>query len=101
MSPAPRIAAGVTRGPRVRFAFEGRAIEAHAGESVAAALLAAGVRALRRAPVDGGPRGAFCLVGICQECLVEIDGRRVEACRAEAREGLDVRPVAAGDGDAV
>ena len=101
MTAAPRIAAGVTRSPRVSFTFDGRATEAHAGESVAAALLAAGVRTLRRAPVDGGPRGAFCLIGVCQECLVEIDGRRVESCRAEAREGLDVRSVAEGDRDAV
>ncbi len=100
MTAAPRIEAGVTRSRRVRFAFDGRAIEAHAGESVAAALLAAGVRTLRRAPVDGGPRGAFCLIGVCQECVVEIDGRRVEACRATVHEGLDVKRVAADGVDA-
>jgi len=100
MTAAPRIEAGVTRSARVRFAFDGRAIDAHEGESVAVALLAAGVRTLRHAPVDGTPRGAFCLIGVCQECVVEIDGGRVEACRATVREGLDVRRVAGGAIDA-
>ena len=93
MSAAPRIELGVARGARVRFHFDGRPIDAHDGESVAAALLAAGVRALRRAPVDGGARGAFCLIGLCQECLVEIAGERVEACRAAVCEGLNVRRI--------
>ena len=100
MSGAPRIEAGVTRGARIRFAFEGRPIEAFAGESVAAALLAAGVRHLRDAPAGAAPRGAFCLIGVCQECLVEIDGQRVEACRASARDGLAVRRIAADGRDA-
>jgi len=97
MIAAPRIE-GVTRGPGIRFSFDGRPIDAFAGESVAAALLAAGVRLLRRAPGDGAPRGAFCMIGLCQECLVEIAGRRVEACRTPAAEALEVRRIDGGDG---
>jgi thioredoxin reductase len=54
--------------------FNGQPIAARAGESVAAALTAAGLRTLRTTR-SGQPRGLFCGMGVCQECLVEIDGR--------------------------
>jgi sarcosine oxidase subunit alpha len=88
-----RITKGVTRGPAATFQFDGRAIQAFAGESVAAALLAAGVRTLRHGPGDGGPRGAFCFMGVCQECVVEVDGARTESCRLPVRDGLKVSSV--------
>lgn len=53
--------------------FEGRPIEARVGESLAAALTAAGVLALRHEET-GGERGMFCGMGVCQECLVTVDG---------------------------
>ncbi len=71
--------------------MDGRPVEAHAGESLAAALLAAGIRMLRRSPRDGAPRGAFCWMGLCQECTVTVEGVRRPACRVEARDGLVVR----------
>jgi predicted molibdopterin-dependent oxidoreductase YjgC len=82
---------GSKRGSVVRFTFEGAEIEAFAGESIAAALLSAGYRTLRESPVKGSPRGAFCWMGICQECTVVVDGVRRPACRTECREGLSVR----------
>lgn len=61
------------------------------GDSVAAALLAAGVRTLRRGPEDEA-RGLFCGIGVCFECLVTIDGRGGQrACLASIREGMNVR----------
>ena len=84
-----RIGARAT--PRVRFRFDDVEVEAFAGESIAAALLAAGVTTLRRAPADNAPRGAFCWMGICQECVVRVDGRAVEACRLAVADGLVVR----------
>lgn len=86
-----RIEVGVERAPRVRFRVNGQEVEGYEGESVAAALLAAGLRVLRHAPVDGGPRGLFCAMGICQECVVEADGRLTEACRLPVRPDLDIR----------
>lgn len=77
----------------IAFRFDGREVRAPAGMSVAAALLAAGVARLRAAPADGAPRGAFCMMGICQECVVLVDGVVVEACRLPAVAGLDVRSV--------
>jgi len=54
------VAAGVERGERLTFTFDGERIVAFRGESVAAALLAAGRRTLRSTAVKGEPRGVFC-----------------------------------------
>ena len=69
---------------------DGRPVVATPGESVAAALLAAGILHLRNSPRGGAPRGAFCLTGVCQECVLEIDGRVVPACQVAVRAGLPV-----------
>jgi len=83
--------------------FEGESVSARAGESVAAALAAAGHVALRTTPVSAAPRGPFCMMGACFECLVEIDGRPgVQACMTEVRNGMRVRRMrGAGDADLV
>ena len=67
------------------------------GETVAAALLAHGRRQLRRSPGEGAPRGAFCLMGACQECAVRIGGRLDLACLVEVRDGLAVECRGAAD----
>jgi len=64
----------VEGGERVEFEFEGRRLFGRRGESLAAALAAAGIRELR-ATRRGEARGLFCGMGVCQECLVEVDGR--------------------------
>lgn len=81
----------VRRGAHVRFTFDGNAIDAYAGESVAAALLAAGYRTLRESPNGHAPRGAFCWMGLCQECTVVVNGVRSPACRTECADGLIVQ----------
>lgn len=78
----------IRRSPEIRFTFDGRAIAGHVGESVAAALWRAGLLGLRQAPDGGGPRGMFCCMGVCQECLVQHDGQNVESCRLIVSEGL-------------
>lgn len=77
----------------VEFAFDGQSVFAPSGESVAAALFAAGIKTLRCSPREQTPRGMFCLMGSCQECLVMIDGRRVLACRTRVAAGLVVSRV--------
>lgn len=57
----------------IEITFEGRAISAQPGESVAAALVAAG-ELVCRTTASGAPRGMFCGMGVCQDCLVRIDG---------------------------
>ncbi len=93
MTPADlRIAEGVERGPRVTFICDGRAVEAHEGESLAAALWASGMRTDAGERTQGPPfRVLFCAMGVCQQCVVQVDGVRVEACRVPVRAGLDVR----------
>ena len=83
-----RIDEGVTRPPAFAIDVDGTSVPAHPGETVAAALLAAGIRAFRT--TDTGPRGPFCNMGVCFECVVEIDGVRVRACMTAAREGMRV-----------
>lgn len=75
-----------------RFSFEGEAVGFAAGDSVAAALLAHGAVAVREAAVSGAARGPFCLMGVCFDCLVEIDGvGSRQACLVAAEEGMVVR----------
>jgi len=78
------------RGAKVALTVDGETIEAHRGEMLAAALMASGIVRLRESPHAGTPRGAFCLMGVCQECLVRIDGKLRQACLTTVTEGLDV-----------
>ncbi len=71
--------------------IDGRAAYAHVGESVATAVLAAGLCATRHAPVSGAPRAPFCLMGSCFECLMTIDGKpNRQACMTPVRAGMQV-----------
>jgi len=80
---------GQPRGEPVHIEFEGEPIRAFAGEPVAVALFAAGVRTLGRSPKYHRPRGLFCLEGHCASCFLRIDGQpNRRSCLAPAREGL-------------
>ena len=78
------------RGQRVRFQVDGQWIDSYEGETVAAALWASGIRNLRSSPVMGAPRGMFCYMGVCQECVVLINGERATSCAFPVSEGLQV-----------
>ncbi len=87
---AIRIDRVVDTPPTVEITVNGRPVSAFAGEMLATALHANGIRRFRSHPGSGAPRGMFCLMGVCQECLVEADGRRVTACLEPVREGMTV-----------
>jgi predicted molibdopterin-dependent oxidoreductase YjgC len=73
------------------LSFDGRPVPFRAGQSVAAALLAAGVRSWRTTRSEGRPRGVFCGIGVCFDCLVTVDGRPgIRACLQPARDGMRV-----------
>lgn len=73
--------------------WDGREIPARDGESLAAALLAAGVAAFRETPVRGVARGPLCLIGACFDCLVEVEGEpNRQACMVTIRPGLSAAP---------
>ena len=58
----------------IAVTIDGRAAQVRAGDTVAAALLSAGVLASRAADVSGAPRAPYCMMGVCFECLVTVDG---------------------------
>jgi glycine/D-amino acid oxidase-like deaminating enzyme len=75
----------------VRITFDGTEIEALPGETVAAALAAADIVAVRETR-SHAPRGPFCGMGVCFDCLVTIDGRPSQrACLTKVAAGMDVR----------
>jgi predicted molibdopterin-dependent oxidoreductase YjgC len=84
-----RIDAGVTRTEPLTIEVDGVTTTAYAGESVAAVLLAEGRRAFRS--TSAGPRGPFCNMGVCFECVVEVDGVRSRACMTTVRAGMAVQ----------
>lgn len=77
---------------QVTFEFDGETVRACSGDTVAAALLAHGVRHFREAVISGDARAPYCMIGACFECLVEIDGRaNRQACLTEVCEGMQVK----------
>ena len=95
---APRAAAGagfilLRDGPAapIRIVFEGREVPAVPGQSVAAALLAAGILRFRSTPASAAPRGAYCMMGVCFDCLLVVDGvPNTQACMTQVRDGMRV-----------
>jgi hypothetical protein len=78
-------------GDEVSFEFEGEVITARANEPVAVALLAAGNRVFRTMPETDEPRGGYCFVGRCADCLMIIDGQPgIRACLTLPRPGMRV-----------
>ena len=92
-----RMTGTVTRGRPVRIVVDGLAVPAFDGETVAAALLAAGRRVLRTAPRQAEPRGMYCGIGLCFDCVATVDGQRsVRTCRTPVRDGMRVETAQAG-----
>jgi predicted molibdopterin-dependent oxidoreductase YjgC len=81
---------GFERPAAVDMIVDGASVRAVPGESVAAALVAAGVYRLGASVSGRFERGAFCFMGVCHSCMVEVEGRRVRACLEPVRAGLRV-----------
>ncbi len=92
--------AQVARGPAFTFTFEGQAISAYAGETIGAALMAAGILTFRTTRHQGRPRGLFCGIGLCFDCLLIVDGiPNQQACMVAAKPAMRVQ-VQDGTGEA-
>ncbi|MGN6146422.1 MAG: (2Fe-2S)-binding protein [Mesorhizobium sp.] len=77
--------------PPILFTFEGKEIAARAGDTVACALLQAGITAFRASVVTGEPRAPYCMMGVCFDCLVTIDGvANRQSCLTEVVAGMQV-----------
>ncbi|MEV8147707.1 (2Fe-2S)-binding protein [Arthrobacter sp. NPDC080073] len=75
----------------VRVRFDGRPLEAAPGQSVGAALTAQGITAWRATRKGEKPRGLFCGIGVCFDCLLRVDGAANQrACLVEVREGMEI-----------
>jgi hypothetical protein len=78
--------------PVVAFTCDEIVVQGREGEPIAAALLAAGWRVFRTMPRYGDPRGGYCMVGRCADCLMVVNGApNVRVCVTPVAAGLDVR----------
>ncbi len=74
------------------FEFDGRSIPFVPGQSIGGALMSAGISSWRTTRRDAAPRGLFCGIGVCFDCLVTVDGERTQrACLVSACDGAEVR----------
>ena len=86
-----RTGSPIQRGEPLTIEVDGQPIEARAGETIATALLAQGRRTLRHTRVKGRPRGLFCAMGICFDCIVTVNGQSsVRACVTTVEPGMQV-----------
>jgi hypothetical protein len=88
----PLFTTGFPASATVTVQFEGERITVPAGVSIAAALLLKGAQPFRTTPVSQSPRAPYCMMGVCFECLVEVDGKASrQACLTTVREGMIIR----------
>lgn len=79
------------RGTPFEIFVDGRTIKAYHGETVAGVLISNGITVFRRTMETGRPRGQFCGMGVCFDCLVQVDGSEaIRACMTEAQPGMQV-----------
>ena len=94
--------------PVLAVLIDGEPFTARPGDTVAATLLATGFSHCRTTPVGGAARGPFCMMGVCFDCLVVIDGRPnqqgcmilvTDGMRIERQQGARTVSTAAAAGD--
>ena len=75
----------------ITITFEGEQLQVPAGETVLASVMAAGSGHNRTSPISGAHRAGYCQMGVCFECLMEIDGiPNQQACNMQVRDGMVV-----------
>ena len=81
----------VERGSQITLQIDGRKMQAFEGETILGVMMAEGQRVLRYTPKEGRPRGMFCGIGVCYDCLVIVDGMpNVRACNTMVVDGMVV-----------
>ncbi len=90
MADADLTIASMRRGEPIGVSLDGVSRQAFAGETIAGLMLRSGPRAMRGTRIGNEPRGYFCGMGACQDCLVEADGRLVQACITYVTEGMRI-----------
>jgi predicted molibdopterin-dependent oxidoreductase YjgC len=87
----PAVLTGADPARYVEIQVDDRPVMAREGEMLAIALMEGGVSVFRRTPVSGQGRAPLCLMGVCFDCLVHVDGRRnVQSCMVQVEAGMRV-----------
>ena len=77
---------------RVQIEVDGKIIEAFEGEPIAAALKSAGVNTLRITPKRKDPRGIYCAIGLCTDCVMTVEGKpNVRTCVTPVKDGMKIQ----------
>ena len=80
------------KGRKVRFTFDGKAMEGFEGEPIAVALMSNNVSVYRYTSKRNEPRGIFCAIGRCTDCIIVVDGvPNVRTCVEPLKEGMAVQ----------
>ncbi|MBF0498711.1 MAG: (2Fe-2S)-binding protein [Candidatus Riflebacteria bacterium] len=80
------------KGKTISFTLDGKPMEGHDGEPIAAALHAAGIKTLRHSPHKNRARGFFCAIGRCSSCMMEVNGEvNIMTCITPLRAGMEVK----------
>ncbi len=75
----------------VHFLFDGLSVTATQGQTIAAALIADGLKSLSKTRLKGKPRSIFCGIGVCFDCVVIVDGiANQRSCLIEVTDGMNV-----------
>ena len=79
------------KGELVKFFFDGKEIEGYEGEPIAVALKAAGLMVHRYTKKEHKPRGLFCAIGRCTDCVMVVDGvPNIRTCITPLKAGMNV-----------
>lgn len=79
-------------GRLVNFTYDGQTLQGIEGEPIAAALRVAGVMTHRYTKKRHEPRGVFCAIGRCTDCVMTVNGKpNIRTCITPLEEGMDVR----------
>ncbi|WP_341992801.1 (2Fe-2S)-binding protein [Azorhizobium sp. AG788] len=87
---ATQTSGGTDPRPMVSITIDGTPLAVREGDMLATILARADLKRLRHSPRAGAPRGAFCYMGVCQECALHVDGTIRQACLTPARAGMRV-----------
>lgn len=91
-APSPLLRRAVADTAAMTVTVDGVPVSLHHGDTVATAVLLAGSQPYRRTLIGGAARAPFCMMGVCFDCLVEIDGvANRQGCLIPAREGMRIR----------
>lgn len=82
----------IEKGRIVKFLFDGKEYEGHEGEPISVALKEAGIMVHRYTKKEHSPRGIFCAIGRCTDCVMIVNGNpNVRTCVTPLEEGMDVK----------